>query len=607
MKMTVRFKLYFAFGLVLVMLGGLLLYGRTRDARIESKVDDLHNLGVLGTRDIGTATTYLQRVRGRGFYHLAVNDAATKAGIERDVESFEGELLAALDRVERSVAASDSRRQRIQRVRALYGEYQQARNTKMYPLSRGGDTAGALRVSMEVVAPLFDVVMRELDALAQQNVDVSSAVYTSARATVLEAEQVSSVISFGAVVVALVAAYLLARSIAERVARLASTARAVRNGDLTKRSEIEGGDEIGELAVAFDEMADELERRLAAERAEAAAKTKEKERLAKSVAAYGAFVERVARGDLAATIASVEAGDELASLGENLSTMARSLRTMTVRAHEAVAALSNATAEILTTTQEHSASAAESAAAVAETVATVEQVSQTSRNAAERAKEVSVVAQRSVEVSIAGREALERAVAGMTATKDQVASIAERILALSEQAQAVGQIITTVNELAEQSNLVALNAAIEAARAGEAGRAFAVVAAEIRALAEQSKRATASVRTILGDVQKSTAQAVLATEEGNRAVVHAVERVREAGGRIEELSGVIASSARAASQILEATQQQATGVTQISQAMQSITQASSQAVEGTRQTERAARDLGELSARLRDAVGQYRT
>jgi methyl-accepting chemotaxis protein len=357
---------------------------------------------------------------------------------------------------------------------------------------------------------------------------------------------------------------------------------------------------------ALKESEGKLAEKLVAEQESARNEAEQRERLTRAVRSYGVFIDRLARGELGATLES-EGEGELAQLGMNLEVMGRALRTMTLRIHEAVNSLSSATAEILTTTQQQSSAATESAAAVVETVATVDEVVQTAQQTAERAKQVDAASQRSVEVSAAGREAVTLTIESMGRARDQVASIGERILALSEQAQTVGQIITTVNELAEQSNLLALNAAIEAARAGEHGRGFAVVAQEIRGLAEQSKRATTQVRGILGDIQKLTTAAVLATEQGNKAVGSAVDLVRDAGSRIEQLAGTIATTALTAQQIVETAQQQVTGVGQISQATHAIRQAATQTVEGTRQTERAARDLNELSVRLRDAVSQYRT
>ena len=366
------------------------------------------------------------------------------------------------------------------------------------------------------------------------------------------------------------------------------------------------------LAVAAtreEELRDsegKLAEKLQAEQASLKNEAEQRDRLTRAMRSYGVFIDRLARGELSATLESKGEG-ELGQLGLNLEVMGRALRTMTLRIHEAVNSLSSATAEILTTSQQQSSAATESASAVVETVATVDEVVQTAQQTSERARQVDAASQRSVEVSAAGRDAVALTIDAMGRARDQVASIGERILALSEQAQTVGQVITTVNELAEQSNLLALNAAIEAARAGEHGRGFAVVAQEIRGLAEQSKRATTQVRGILGDIQKLTTAAVLATEQGNKAVGSAVDLVRDAGARIDQLAVTIATTALTAQQIVETAQQQVAGVSQISQATHAIRQAATQTVEGTRQTERAARDLNELSVRLREAVSQYRT
>src|SRR5205823_7446956 len=131
--------------------------------------------------------------------------------------------------------------------------------------------------------------------------------------------------------------------------------------------------------------------------------------------------------------------------------------------------------------------------------------------------------QRMLGIGQAGRSALDDSIAAMDRLKEQVESTAETILALAERAQAIGEIIATVNDIAEQTNLLALNAAIEASRAGEHGRGFAVVAGEVKALADQSKKATTQVRQILGEIQKATSTAVLSTEEVTRGVGAAIK------------------------------------------------------------------------------------
>src|SRR5205823_2563408 len=139
--------------------------------------------------------------------------------------------------------------------------------------------------------------------------------------------------------------------------------------------------------------------------------------------------------------------------------------------------------------------------------------------------------------------------AGMQRIRNQMTSIAESMMRLSEQSQTIGEIVAAVEDLSEQSNLLAVNAAIEAATAKEHGKGFAVVADEIKHLADQSKEATKQVRTILRDIQKATAAAVLATEEGTKSVEAGVAQSAQAGESIVALVERIDEAAQAATQI----------------------------------------------------------
>ena len=278
-------------------------------------------------------------------------------------------------------------------------------------------------------------------------------------------------------------------------------------------------------------------------------------------------------------------------------------RAITRELRENIAQLSSSSAEILATTTQVASSAAETAAAVSETTATVEEVKQTAQHASQKAKYVSDSAQKASNVSQAGRRSVEEALHVMHRIREQMGSIAESIVQLSEQSHAIGQIIATVNDLAEQSNLLAVNAAIEAARAGEQGKSFGVVAHEIRSLAEQSKQATGQVRTILGDIQKATNVAVLATEQGNKAVEAGVKQSSETDEAIRLLSASINEAAQAATQIAASSHQQMVGMDQVAVAMNNIKEASEQNVAGTRQAELAAQGLHQMGVRLRLLVG----
>jgi methyl-accepting chemotaxis protein len=273
-------------------------------------------------------------------------------------------------------------------------------------------------------------------------------------------------------------------------------------------------------------------------------------------------------------------------------------RNVSAPLEAAVAALTSASAEILAGTTQQASGVQEQAAAVTETVSTVEEISQTAESSNDRAKAVAESSLRAVDNGNAGRRAVEDTVSVMGDVKTRTESIANSILALAEQAQAIGEIIAVVNNVADQTNILAFNAAIEASRAGEHGKGFGVVATEIKSLAEQSKKATVQVRQILGEIQRATNSAVIATEHGAKTVDEALQTVHQADEAIRALTDIISDAARSATQISASANQQSIGMSQIQRAMRDISDTTAQNLAATRQTEQAARDLDAVGMRL---------
>ncbi len=213
---------------------------------------------------------------------------------------------------------------------------------------------------------------------------------------------------------------------------------------------------------------------------------------------------------------------------------------------------------------------------VTETLATSQEMRVTISETSRQAQAVADAAQQSVDISKNGQDAVTATVTGMEIIERQVSDIARSILALSERTQQISQIISAVEEIANQSRMLALNASIEAARAGEEGLGFAVVAREMRLLAGQSREAITRVSGILNEIQRAADTAVMVTEEGRTGAQAGMELASQAGVSIRGLTAVIEEAARVAIQIAASTHQQTNAMDQLVLAMKSIKRASAQ-------------------------------
>jgi methyl-accepting chemotaxis protein len=410
----------------------------------------------------------------------------------------------------------------------------------------------------------------------------------------------------------------LTRNIAGPLREVSAAAQKIASGDLAVSLRTNSRqDEVGVLAKTFGEMTSSL-----GQMAEVAGKisagdlaVEVKPKSDKDVLgnAFATMLEKLR--EMAGVAEQISAGDLTVEvkpksdkdvLGNAFAVMLEKLRQVTGEIQESVGILATSAQQIVATTTQVAAAATETATAVSETTTTVEEVKQTAQLSSQKAKHVSESAQKVAQVSATGKKSVSESIDAMKQIQEQMESIAESIVRLSEQSQAIGEIMLTVNDLAEQSNLLAVNAAIEAAKAGEQGKGFAVVAQEVRNLAEQSKQATIQVRSILSEIQKATNAAVMVTEQGSKAVEAGVEQSGQAGEAVQKLTEGIAEAAQAATQIAASSQQQMAGMDQIASAMESIKTASTQNVASTKQTETAAKNIEELGRRLRGLVSLYK-
>jgi len=426
---------------------------------------------------------------------------------------------------------------------------------------------------MDQIRKTIDEMTSEENTLLTKRSDEAQASARNATLTIVFG-------TLAAFIVLALAGFVITRNIANPLKEISATAERIAAGDLSVTVSIttDREDEVGILAQTFARMTDSLK-------------------------GMAGVAGKIAAGDLRV---KVQPQSDKDVLGNAFASMVENLRRLTADVTEGVNVLGSSASEIVAATTQLAASASESAAAVSETTTTVEEVRQTAQVASQKAKNVSDSAQKAAQSSQNGRKSTEDVGAGMNRIRQQMEAIAASMVRLSEQSQAIGQIMASVEDLAAQSNLLAVNAAIEAAKAGEHGKGFGVVAQEVKSLAEQSRQATNQVRTILGDIQKATTTAVMATEQGGKAVEAGTRQTEVAGESIQALAGSVTEAAQAAIQIAASSQQQLVGVDQVAGAMESIKQASAQNVAGAKQLETAARNLNELGQRLKQMVERYR-
>lgn len=312
----------------------------------------------------------------------------------------------------------------------------------------------------------------------------------------------------------------------------------------------------------------------------------------------------LAEGDLTAKATVTE--DITGAIADSINFAIDQLRTLVGTINEtavqvaAAAQETQATAMHLADAAEHQAQQITSASAkINEIAASIDEVS---KNSAESAD----VAQRSVQIAAKGAEVVRQTIQGMDNIRDQIQETSKRIKRLGESSQEIGSIIELINDISEQTNILALNAAIQAASAGEAGRGFAVVADEVQRLAERASNATKRIEALVATIQSDTNEAVSSMEQTTAEVVAGARLAEDAGLALVEIEKVSNDLADLIQSISEASRQQSAAATNITATMTVIQEITTQTSQGASQTAESIGNLAQLAADLRRSVADFK-
>ncbi len=465
----------------------------------------------------------------------------------------------------------------IDKISVVLAEWEPIRNS-IVNLSKAGKNAEAIKALKNTGNPQ---VLKIVESISEARN------FASKKANLFMLDSISQnktgvrimyLVSLIILLVSLLIAYAISKTLLIPISELKEISGKIAMGDLETKIEEKFKDEIGELSDSFRKMQQGL-----LERSEQA--------------------EEIAKGNLTVSISLLSEKDQM---GLAFNRMADKLRLQLNEISEGIGVLASSSSEITASITQLAATSVETVTSVSETATTVDEVKQTAELVHFKAKEVSESAVKSMAFSKEGINAVGNSIEGMSRIQDQMDLIARTVVQLSEQSQTIGEITSAVVELAEQSNLLSVNAAIEAAKAGEHGKGFTVVAQEIKNLSNRSKEAANQVKTILRDVQKSINSAVSATEEGNKAVDEGLKLTNISGKTISMLSESLGEAVNAAVQIAASSRQQLEGMDQIAIAMNNIRESTIQASASTKQSVDSVKEIQIIGARLNDLIIHYR-
>ena len=315
---------------------------------------------------------------------------------------------------------------------------------------------------------------------------------------------------------------------------------------------------------------------------------------------------RLANGDLRDVKVDVSGSAETQRLGKSVQEMAEALRSQVAGIKTLTSQVSSVSREVAQAMAHLASSASEQAAAVAETASTVEEMEKAGKSAAGNATQIVGASEKTTEASIRGRGAVDTTSQIILKIKQDSQDISSKSKNLLSNVEEIGNIISSVNAIAEQSKILAVNASIEAAKAGEYGMGFAVVAQEVKDLAQQSKEATLQITGTLTAIRQAIENMVGTSAGGERRTEEGVKMVANAGAIVNDLSEAIRENSEFANVIATAVNQQTLGLTQIASAIDQINVSALENQEISRKIEGGVRQMSESMDELTELVGRWK-
>lgn len=317
-------------------------------------------------------------------------------------------------------------------------------------------------------------------------------------------------------------------------------------------------------------------------------------------------MQKFAQGDLSAKLVAENKDDLIGKLFSGFNQVVSNLRNIIVKVTEAVHATASAANQISSSTEEMAAGAQQQSSQTHEVASAVEQMTKTIYETTKNTTQANESSKNAGKVAKVGGQVVEETIEGMNKIANVVRKSADTVRELGKSSDQIGEIVQVIDDIADQTNLLALNAAIEAARAGEQGRGFAVVADEVRKLAERTTKATKEIATMIKQIQKDTYDAVDSMHEGTKEVEAGKLLAEKAGDSLKEIIVGAEQVVDIVNQVAAASEEQSSAAEQISKNIEAISTVTQESASGIQQIAHASEDLNRLTLNLQELVAQFK-
>jgi methyl-accepting chemotaxis protein len=642
-NLSIKIKIRLAAMIMAVIIIVVGIVGSLALRRTVPNMDTMYKDRLVPAIQMYNITKYLNQIRSLSINHIKASDTLVMMAFERSIDSLNREI----DRQVTAYAATylvPEEEEALPKLRQALAAFRGTLQSKL-SLSRAGNTAEAERVHLYDGTRAVNNILRVVDDIVAVQERVGKEIYNDTERTANKWQTVIAVAIVIGLIMGTAASWVLIVGILRPIRRLQRAAEQMASGNVDVRVKVTSEDEVGRLGTLFNTMATNIRALLAevmqktrdaqaaaalAERSSAQAQ-KQQQYLAENVEVLLAEMNQFAAGNLTAQVEipslkseagqdGVEDGveqntDDLDATKGNRETMmrlfngfnetVRSMANVVGAVVHSVDATVTATMQISSASEEVSAALSEQTLQTTQVAAAVEQMSQT---IAENTRQAALAAQEAEEAkndALQGGEVVRRTIQAMNSVAEVVLQAATAIETLGKSSEQIGDVIQTIEEIADQTNLLALNAAIEAARAGEQGRGFAVVADEVRKLAERTTTATKEIAATIKHIQQGTDRAVHDIRAGKSLVDEGQTSAVLAVDSLERIIRHTAQVSESVAHLASASEEQARTSEEIAERMGHIRAVAEESFHSVADVAASAERLRRLADELRTLVHRF--